>query len=169
MTDRLLDWAGPIALMVLFASLIAILFGFMLLRSQHNFEKRPTTPGYIVSSEIVKRPVRSQTTGGGRLHLTWLLEIRHAYEVDGKRYETVTRGPQVVMHSAEGRKKPAPPQILKDQLAAYPVGASVTVYYRQSDPSDSVIYIDHHTAKRILSWSFGFLLIALMALWFQRS
>jgi hypothetical protein len=107
-------------------------FGFLAWRSWQIKQASPTWP--FVEGEMLESRVRAHNETGdqhGTLAREWFTEVRYRYTVDGVSY-TGNRlrafGPR---HTDE--------QQALQELAPFPVGQKVKVYYDPAKPSSSVL------------------------------
>jgi hypothetical protein len=102
----------------------------------------PTTPGVVLASRV--KPDSTRIRGGG-YNRHYVADIRYAYDVAGRRHESDT------FVFGEPRAFPDP-AAAEREVAAYPAGRSITVFYDPSDPATSCL------APGVVPAGFGLLL-----------
>ena len=89
----------------------------------------PTTMGEVVQSRVV---VDSSRIRGGGYNLSYRADVRYRYEVTAKRFEsgTFTFGTPRSFADRTGAES---------EVALYPVGRNVQVYFDRSEPATSCL------------------------------
>jgi Protein of unknown function (DUF3592) len=123
-----------IVMQVLGGGLIAIgafvAYGTLRTRVKTTTSRRwPTVTGAVIVSEVAARPERNAS---GRPTKVYRADIQYQYQVSGESFtsETVALGGSIET-SSRGR--------FDAQVARYPVGRKVRVYYDPSDPATAIL------------------------------
>ncbi|MET0336103.1 MAG: DUF3592 domain-containing protein [Rhizobacter sp.] len=90
----------------------------------------PSTQGTVESAQAVHRYGRTQNRqfSGNQTHV---IELRYAFDIEGRRYTGTRR-------SLDDEGKVSTPESAQMQVAAYPVGRVLTVWYDPQDPKRSL-------------------------------
>lgn len=90
----------------------------------------------VLDSEIGLSSMRFP--GTNQASSQWTLKVRYAYEVDGRRYESDSVSSVPFSSSASDGAEPS--AILRDLVAAFPTGATVTAWVNPDDPERAVLF-----------------------------
>ncbi|MBV9827999.1 MAG: DUF3592 domain-containing protein [Alphaproteobacteria bacterium] len=130
-------------LFVMFAGFLVIpaLVIVVFFTSRRRWQKRPTAPGLVISSEVVATQ-RSDKDYGSKPEPCYMARIRYRYTVAGKEYESDTRtNAEIGPDSGIIRAGVDFPREIYAQRVAdrYPQGARIVVHYNPEKPSESVL------------------------------
>lgn len=116
--------------------LVAVGIGGALVFWTHNTTSRirasaswPTTAGEVVRSSVV---VDSSRIRGGGYNLSYRADVRYRYEVAAKNFESSTFTFGVQRSFVERTQA-------ESEVALYPVGRNVQVYFDRSEPATSCL------------------------------
>ena len=91
----------------------------------------PTTEGVITESRITSSYKTSTEKGSRGNHYEYEVDVQYAYEVDGLSYSGNRLRIRPNKYSSEGNAQ--------RELAEYPVGQRVRVYYNPKEPERSLL------------------------------
>jgi hypothetical protein len=108
-----------VSIACLLAGLIALIYLAMSWMRQHAAHGWSATTGKVLESEIYAK------------HDGWTPRVSYAYNANGKSHTN----DRIYLYPCEDTDK----QRALGRIAAYPVGKTVTVYYKPDNPADAVL------------------------------
>jgi len=146
--DVTLTWLGAALLLGVGASLIG--HGRKEARTARQSASWRQMPARILSSTVRKQEHR---TGDGHVSYSFFLEVRYAYEVAGKAFQSDRIGFGVTAHSAEA-------QAFED-IQRYPVGATVKAWVDPADPAKATLDTTPRELGNFFLFGIGFIALGL--------
>ncbi len=106
------------------SGLFSLLFGWLVFRKSGEVRRWPSVSGAIAESTV------TQQSGSGRWRL-WGAKVFYTYVVDGRQYIGGSLSRAEVYTSSR--------QDALNEIAPYPVGCQVSVFYNPTDPQDACL------------------------------
>ncbi|RCK72143.1 MAG: hypothetical protein ANABAC_2124 [Anaerolineae bacterium] len=156
--------AFPILFALLCGGFFCLIFGvlgvWLVITSRKERQKAaasqnwPSVPAQINLAEVRER---SSLDDEGDVRRTYYAHVEYSYQVGGVTYQ----GDKIAFGA---RKEYSSPKKPREEIARYPVGAQVRVYYNPENPKEAVL--EHHVVGGNFMLIFGILalLIALCSL-----
>jgi len=146
-----------IGIAVIIVSLLVLAAGLMIYLNSASQTEWKETHAVVLESDIVV--VRSKTEGQTAAISYFEPKVHYSYTIDGVSYESdfYSSSPPSERRGAS----PDPSQSMRDLIARYPVGGTISVFVNPNDPTRAAIQIPEHPVRWLAILGFIGLLVGL--------
>ena len=135
-------------------AIIAVVFLWLALRARNktrSVQDWPETVGKVLHSEVEMRRSRSGTSGYSTAYYP---KVLYEYEVGGQRYQSqqISAGFQMGLGNQA---------TVQNQVAQYPPGTSIRIYFNPNNPAQSILDKSANPATSIFSGIAVFIMVVL--------